>query len=111
MPPLTAKNLPKIGKNQEKSGKNQEKSGKKRKNREETAKNREISFALPLLTDRAGYATVLRGSESPLTLGIIEGKVEVKRKHSRQKKKIYHFYFCLPFESKQVTTTAKPKTA
>ena len=43
MPPLTAKNLPKIGKkrekNQEKEGKNQEKTGKKRTNREEKAKS------------------------------------------------------------------------
>ena len=45
--PLTAKNLPKIGKNQEKS---EDRSGRK-------GKNREVSFTLPLLTDRAGYAT------------------------------------------------------
>ena len=45
----------KFAKNQEKSGK----IGKKRKNREEKAKNWEGSFTLPLLTDRAGYATAL----------------------------------------------------
>ena len=39
-----------IAKNWEKEGKNQEKLGKKKK-------NREGSFTLPLLTDRAGYAT------------------------------------------------------
>ena len=52
-----AKNLEKSGQNQEKLGK---KSGKIRK-KEETSgrngKNLEISFAQPLLTDRAGYAT------------------------------------------------------
>ena len=56
-----AKNREKEGKNQEKSenigrkrgniGKKSQKSGKKRK-------NREVYFTLPLLTDRAGYATV-----------------------------------------------------
>ena len=55
MPPLTAKKFPKIGKNQgkfrKKSGKKEEKSGRK-------GKNREVSFTLPLLTTRAGYATV-----------------------------------------------------
>ena len=51
MQPLTAKNLPKIGKKEEKSGgKKEEESGRK-------VKNREGSFTLPLLTDRAGYAT------------------------------------------------------
>ena len=49
-PPLTAKNLPKIRKKREKSG-------KKRKNREEKAKIGKVFFTLPLLTDRAGYAT------------------------------------------------------
>ena len=51
MPPLTAKNLPKIGKKREKSGKfgeKEEKLGRKGKNQ---------SFTLPLLTDWAGYAT------------------------------------------------------
>ena len=43
MPLLTAKNLPKSGENQEKL--------------ERKGKNRESSFTLPLLTDRAGYAT------------------------------------------------------
>ena len=47
VPPLTAKNLPKIGK----IGKKEEKLGRK-------GKNRKGSFTLPLLTDRAGYATV-----------------------------------------------------
>ena len=50
MPPLTAKNLPKIGKKRGKIGKKEEKSGRK-------GKNRDSSFTLPLLTDRAGYAT------------------------------------------------------
>ena len=50
VPPLTAKICQKSGKNQEKSGKNQEKSGRK-------GQNRGVSFTLPLLTDRAGYAT------------------------------------------------------
>ena len=54
VPPLTAKNLPKIGKKRGKIKKNRgkkEKSGRKGKNLEE-------SVTLPLLTDRAGYATV-----------------------------------------------------
>ena len=61
VPPLKAKNLPKFGKkrerirkNQEKIRKNQEKRGKIGKK----GKNREVSFTLPLLTDRVGYATV-----------------------------------------------------
>ena len=47
----------------EKSGKNRGKEGEIRKNREKEeksgrkGKNREGSFTLPLLTDRAGYAT------------------------------------------------------
>ena len=69
--PWQLKNCQKSGKNQEKSGKSQEKWGKNqgnrekiRKNREKEeksgrkGKNREISFTLPLLTDRSGYATV-----------------------------------------------------
>ena len=51
VPPLTAKKMPKIGKNQEKIGKNSGKIGKKRQT------DRDVSFTLPLLTDRAGYAT------------------------------------------------------
>ena len=50
VPPLTAKNLPKIGKKRKKSGKKGKKSGRK-------GKNPEGSFTLPLLTDRAGYTT------------------------------------------------------
>ena len=50
MPPLTAKTLPKIGKRVGKIRKKEEKSGRK-------GKNWEGSFTLPLLTDRAGYAT------------------------------------------------------
>ena len=52
----------------EKFTKNREKEGKIRKNRgkEEKSgrkgKNREGSFALPLLTDRAGYATGIKGN-------------------------------------------------
>ena len=49
MPPLTAKNLPKIREN---GRKKEDKSGRK-------GKNWEVSFTLPLLTDRAGYATAL----------------------------------------------------
>ena len=49
VPPLTAKNWPKIGKKRGEIGKKEEKSGRK-------GKNREVSFSLPLLTDRAGYA-------------------------------------------------------
>ena len=45
MPPLTAKQLPKIGKKEEKLGRK--------------GKNQEVFFTLPLLTDRAGYATAL----------------------------------------------------
>ena len=59
-----AKNREKEGENQEKSGKirknrgkNQEKSGKKEEKSGRKGKNREVSFTLPLLTDRAGYAT------------------------------------------------------
>ena len=48
--PLTTKNLPKIGKKREKTRKKREKSGRKRK-------IGKIVFSLPLLTDRAGYAT------------------------------------------------------
>ena len=53
------KNWKKIKKNrekEEKSGKNQEKEEKSGRN----GNNREISFTLPLLTDRAGYATKSR---------------------------------------------------
>ena len=50
MPPLTAKNFPKIGKKSGKIGKKEEKLGR-------TGKNLEGSVTLPLLTDRAGYAT------------------------------------------------------
>ena len=61
MPPLTAK---KIVKNREKegtSGKRDEKSGKYREKEEKSerkGKNWEGSFTLPLLTNRAGFATV-----------------------------------------------------
>ena len=48
----SAKNREKSGKYQEKEGKKEEKSGRK-------GKNREGSFTLPLLTNRAGYATAL----------------------------------------------------
>ena len=62
VPPLTSKKkCQKSGKrakkNQKKSGKNQKKLGKKRK-------NREVSFTLPLVTDRAGYATGWRSLKS-----------------------------------------------
>ena len=58
--PLTAKKLSKIGKKREKSGKRQEKSGKNQEKEEKSGRksqNREASFTLPLLTNRAGYAT------------------------------------------------------
>ena len=55
MPPLTAKNLPQIGKREKKSGK----IGKKEEKSGRTGQNQEGSFTLPLLTDRAGYATGL----------------------------------------------------
>ena len=60
MPPLTAKNLPKIGKKRGKIRKNREERGKIGEKEEKSGrkgKNREGSFTLPLLTDRAGYAT------------------------------------------------------
>ena len=60
VPPLTAKNLPKIGKNQEKrgkSGKIRKNSGKKEEKSGRKGKNREDSFTLPFLTKRAEYAT------------------------------------------------------
>ena len=52
VPPLTAKNLPKIGKKRDKIRKiwkKEEKSGRK-------GTNREVSFTLPLQTDTVGYA-------------------------------------------------------
>ena len=49
VPPLTTKNFG-IGEKREQIRKKEEKSGRK-------GKNREGSFTLPLLTDRAGYAT------------------------------------------------------
>ena len=50
----------KIAKNREKSGKIQEKEEKSGRK----GKNREVSFTLPLLTDRAGYATDHNPSKS-----------------------------------------------
>ena len=53
VPPLMKKKWQKSGKRGKKSGKigkKEEKSGRK-------GRNREVSFTLPLLTDRAGYAT------------------------------------------------------
>ena len=49
--------IAKIGKNQEKILKNSGKIGKKEEKSGRKGKNREVSFTLPLLTDRAGYAT------------------------------------------------------
>ena len=60
MPPLTAKKLPKVGKKMKKSGKIGKKSGKNGKKEDKSGrkgKKREVSFTLPLLIDRAGYAT------------------------------------------------------
>ena len=54
MPPLTAKNLPKIGK---KRGNKSGKIGGKEEESGTEGKNRKGSFTLPLLTDSAGYAT------------------------------------------------------
>ena len=51
--PLTAKKLPTIRKKREKIRKNREKE-----------ENREGSFTLPLLADRAGYATAFASIES-----------------------------------------------
>ena len=59
VPPLTEKNLPKIGKKRVKIRKKEEKSGRK-------GKNQEGSFTLPLLTDRAGYqAATIRLPDCP----------------------------------------------
>ena len=55
-PQRTCQKSGKRGGNREK----EEKIGKKRKGRK--GKNREGSFTLPLLTDRAGYATVMENS-------------------------------------------------
>ena len=60
MPPLTAIKLPKIGKNPEKIEKNSGKIGKKEEKSGRKGKNRDSSFTLPLLTDRAGYATACK---------------------------------------------------
>ena len=49
-----------MGKKREKSGK----SGKKEEKSGRNGKNREIFFTLPLLTDRAGYATALTDNNS-----------------------------------------------
>ena len=65
VPPLTANNLLKIGEKREKIRKKKEKIGKKRK-------NREGFFTLPLLTDRAVYATG-RGSWRELRFGFNGG--------------------------------------
>ena len=54
VPPLTAKNLPKIGKKREKIRKIRGKEGKIGKKR----KNWKGVCTLPLLTDKAGYATL-----------------------------------------------------
>ena len=61
MPPLTAKNLPKIGKKREQIRKNRE----TRKNWKEKAKIGKVLSLSPLLTDRAGYAN---GSQSTIQL-------------------------------------------
>ena len=53
VPPLTANNLLKIKKNREKIRKKRGNRGKLGRK----GKNREGPFTLPLLTDRAGYAT------------------------------------------------------
>ena len=47
----------KFAKNQEKEGKNQEKSEKRGRIGKKRQQSRECSFTLPLLTDRAGYAS------------------------------------------------------
>ena len=62
VPPLTAKNLPKIGKKRGKSGK----IGKKEEKLGRKGKNWEGSFTLPLLTDRG--ATLLQQSNKTLFL-------------------------------------------
>ena len=67
MPLLTTKKLSKIGEKRGKSGKREEKSGENQEKEEEEGEeeekkkgggqNRKGSFTLPLLTNRAGYAT------------------------------------------------------
>ena len=54
VPPLTVKKLPKIGKKRKKSGKIWEKRGEIGKKMQKSGR---FFFTLPLLTDRAGYAT------------------------------------------------------
>ena len=66
VPPLTAKIC-------QKSGKRWEKSGKKRKKWGRKGKYREVSFTLPLLTDRAGYAT-----EKNNTTSVMNGMMRLK---------------------------------
>ena len=75
VPPLTAKILPKIGKKRGKSGK----IGKKEAKSGRKGQNREGSFTLPLLTDRAGYATagnpIITGDLLNLFIAFIEEKI------------------------------------
>ena len=49
--------MPKVGEDQEKIGENSGKIGKKEEKLGRKGKNRDVSFTLPLLTSRAGYAT------------------------------------------------------
>ena len=57
MPPWQRKKCQKEGKNQEKERKNREKNREKEEKSGRKGQNREGSFTLPLLTNRAGYAT------------------------------------------------------
>ena len=101
VPPLTVKKLPKIRKNKEKSGKtrkNQEERAKIRKKEEKSGrkgKNQEVSFTLPLLTHRAGYATDIM-----LTLTECDSPVRIPRcanlRHCPKANLPYH-YRPLPF--------------
>ena len=54
----------KVAKNQDKSGKNWEKRKQNREKSGRKGKNRDDSFTLPLLTERAGYATVYNVNRS-----------------------------------------------
>ena len=59
VPPLTVKKCQKSGKRGEKIRKKLGKIRKKEEKSGRKGKNQEVSFALPLLIDRAGYATDL----------------------------------------------------
>ena len=76
--PLTAKKNPKIGKKRGKIG-------KKRKNRGRKVKNWESSFTLPLLTDRAGYATDIKGQRYIASVCHIISLIEFRKPFTQSK--------------------------